>query len=44
MADQEGPTPKVIISVPPDYHDLPEDEWLAAERLAGQLTQRRRTS
>jgi hypothetical protein len=40
MADQEGPTPKVLIRLPPGYHDLPEDERLAAaERLAEQLQQ-----
>ena len=38
MADQEAPTPKVIIAVPDGYHELPEDERLAAaERLARQL-------
>jgi hypothetical protein len=38
MADSEGPTPKVIVSIPPGYWDLPEDERLAAaERLAGQF-------
>ena len=32
MTDSEGPasTPKVIVAVPPDYWDLPEDERLAA--------------
>jgi len=38
MADQEGPTPKVLIRLPPGYHELPEDERLAAaEKLASQL-------
>jgi hypothetical protein len=38
MADSEGPTPKVIVAVPPHYWELPEDERLAAaERLAEHL-------
>jgi hypothetical protein len=36
MADSEGPTPKVLLSVPPGYWDLPED-LAAAEPLTGQL-------
>ena len=42
MTDSEGPapTPKVMVAVPPDYWDLPEDERLAAaEELAEQLQQ-----
>jgi hypothetical protein len=40
MADQEGPTPKVIVPLPDGYWDLPEDERLAAaERLAAQFQQ-----
>jgi hypothetical protein len=35
MADSEGPTPKVIVSIPPGYWDLPDDERLAA---AAQIT------
>jgi hypothetical protein len=38
MADQEGPTPKVLLPVPPGYHELPEDERPSlAEVLAAQL-------
>jgi hypothetical protein len=37
MADSEGPTPKVIGSIPPGYWDLPEDQLAAAEELAEQL-------
>jgi hypothetical protein len=40
MADQAGPTPKVIVAVPDGYWDLPEDERLdETERLAEQLQQ-----
>jgi hypothetical protein len=38
MTDQEGPAPRVIISVPPGYWDLPEPERLAlAEEMAAVL-------
>jgi hypothetical protein len=38
VADSEAPTPKVIVSIPPCYWDLPEDERLAlAEELAARL-------
>jgi len=41
MADSEGPAPKVIVAVPEDYWDLPEDQRLAAaEELAAQLQER----
>jgi hypothetical protein len=38
MADQEGPTPKVLIRLSPGYRDLLKDERLAAaEELAARL-------
>jgi hypothetical protein len=38
MADQGGPTPKVIVAVPDGYWDLTEDERQAvAEGLAEHL-------